>query len=170
MVLKKPGITPATVNEIISQIGVVLVDKKEIEQALRDYRWMIKEIQRQREMLSHYETKVTAQTGIEAVMPKAKGITSDPVALEVIRRDKKSKWVEKLEEKVLFIQKRISVITNEREKAVLECMLDGLSMRAIGRHMGLSERHIFRLRNSIVSQMADMSYLADNVTGEKNCG
>ena len=90
-------------------------------------------------------------------MPKAQGVTSDPVALEVIRREKKSKWVEKLEEKVLFIQKRISVITNEREKAVLECMLDGLSMSAIGRHMGLSERHIRRLKDSIVSKMSEMS-------------
>ena len=159
MVLKKPGITPATLSKIISQIGVVLVDKKEIEQALRDYRWMIKEIQRQREMLSHYETKVTAQTGIEAVMPKAKGITSDPVALEVIRRDKKSQWVEKLEQKVLFIQKRISIITDEREKAVLNCMLDGMSMKAIGQHMGLSRTHIYNIKESIIEQFVHFGHI-----------
>ena len=158
------------ISSTFQRLERVGMNKKEIEQALRDYNWMIKEIKRQRELLGHIGTNIVAQSGLESSMPKAQGVTSDPVALEVIRREKKSKWGEELEEKVLFIQKRISVITNEREKAILECMLDGMSMRAIGRHMGLSERHIFRLRNSIVSQMADMSYLADNVTGEKNCG
>lgn len=148
------------------------MDKKEIEQALRDYRWMIKEIQRQREMLSHYDTNVTGQTGIEAVMPKAKGVTSDPVALEVIRRDKKSQWVEKLEQKVLFIQKRISVISDEREKAVLNCMLDGMSMSAIGKHMGLSRRHIYTIKDSIISQIAHFTHDAHDShisTKEKQC-
>jgi|SRR5699024_3178568 len=90
-------------------------------------------------------------------MPKGKGATSDPVAMEVVRRDKASRWVQQLEKKVLFIQERIPIITDGREKAVLECMLDGLSMRAISHHMGLSERHVFRLKDSIVSQMAEMS-------------
>lgn len=71
---------------------------------------MINEIKRQRELLGHIGTNVVAQGGIESSMPKVQGVTSDPVALEVIRRDKKSKWVEKLEEKVLFIQERIHVI------------------------------------------------------------
>lgn len=139
------------------------MNKKEIEQALRDYNWMINEIKRQRELLNEIGTNLVAQSGIESAMPKAKGTTSDPVALEVIRRDKKSKWVEKLEKKVLFIQKRIHIITDEREKAVLECMLDGLSMRAIANHMGLSERHVFRIRDSIVKQMADMSDMSEKM-------
>jgi len=152
------------------------MNKKEIEQALRDYNWMIKEIKRQRELLGHIGTNIVAQSGIESSMPKAQGVTSDPVALEVIRREKKSKWVEKLEEKVLFIQKRISVITNEREKAVLECMLDGLSMVAIGKHMGLSRTHIYNIKESIVYKIAHFEqfeqneHFKHNVTSEKNCG
>src|SRR5699024_907411 len=144
-------------NDFIFSEREVSMNKREIEQALRDYNWMIKEIKRQRELLGHIKTNIVSQSGLESSMPKAQGVTSDPVAIEVIRREKKSKWVEKLEEKVLFIQKRISFITNEREKAVLECMLDGLSMSAIGRHMGLSERHIRRLKDSIVSKMSEMS-------------
>ncbi len=141
------------------------MNKREIENALRDYKWMINEIKRQRELLDDAGSNLTAKYGIEAAMPKAKGATSDPVAQEVIRREKKSKWVHKLEQKVTFIQKRIPVIKNERERAVLECLLDGMSMRAISNHMGLSERHIFRIRDSIVNQMADMSDLSDKMTG-----
>lgn len=146
------------------------MNKKEIEQALRDYNWMINEIKRQRDLLKDYQGgNLVAKSGVESVMPKAQGATSDPVAMEVVRRDKASRWVQKLEEKVLFVQQRMSTITDEREKAVLECMLDGMSMRAIGQHMGLSERHIFRLRDSIVSQMADMSDFAESCTNEKQC-
>ena len=140
------------------------MNKKQIEQALRDYSWMINEIKRQRELLNEIgSNNLVAASGIESAMPKAKGTTSDPVALEVIRRDKANRWVQKLEEKVLFIQKRIHIITDEREKAVLECMLDGLSMRAIANHMGLSERHVFRIRDSIVKQMADMSDMSEKM-------
>ncbi|WP_019377684.1 LuxR C-terminal-related transcriptional regulator [Virgibacillus halodenitrificans] len=151
------------------------MDKQQIENTLRDYAWMINEIKRQRGILEDIGENVVAQSGIESAMPKAQGNTSDPVAMEVIRRDKKSKWVEKLEKKVLFIQQRIPVINEEREKAVLECMLDGMSMIAISQHMGLSRRHIYTIKNDIVDKIAQISHFAHNahfaqqMTNEKRC-
>ena len=152
-----------------------MLNAKEIEQALRDYNWMINEIQRQRDMLQVVGSGVTSKYGIESAQPKAKGGTSDPVALEVIRRDKKSKWIEKLESKVLFIQQNIHVIKDAREKAVLECMLDGLSISAISKHMGLSRKHIYNLKNSIVEQISHNAQITHNtqftqkMTGKKQC-
>lgn len=145
------------------------MNEKQIEQALRDYNWMINEIKRQRELLSHIGGNVVAQGGIDSVMPKAQGETSDPVALEVIRRDKTNKWVENLENKVLFIQKRIHVVTDPKEKAVLECMLDGMSMVSIGKHMGLSRRHIYTLKNNIISQIAHFAHNSHEMTNAKAC-
>ncbi|WP_038246235.1 helix-turn-helix domain-containing protein [Virgibacillus salexigens] len=145
------------------------MNKKEIGNTLRDYKWMINEIKRQREFLKDAGTNLVAQSGIESAMPKAQGGTSDPVAREVVRRDKKYTWINRLERKVTYIQERIPAISNERELVVLECLLDGMSMRAISNHMGLSERHIFRIRDAIVSQMADMSYLSHIMTEEKRC-
>lgn len=49
------------------------------------------------------------------------------MARKVVRRDKKYTWIHKLENKVLFIQERMAVIEEEREKAVLEDLLDGMS-------------------------------------------
>lgn len=148
------------------------MDKKQIENALRDYNWMINEIKRQRELLSDAGENLVAQSGIESVMPKVQGGTSDPVALEVIRRDKKYTWVNRLEKKVLYIQERMNAIQGEREKAVLECMLDGMSMIAISQHMGLSRRHIYTIKSSIVDTIAHTSHFAQfshNVTNEKQC-
>src|SRR5699024_2126195 len=97
------------------------------------------------------------QGGIESVMPKAQGGTGDPVAMEVVRRENKSDWILMLERKDLCTQKRIPVIHHAREQAVLECMLDGMRMSAIGHHMGLSRRHIYTLKESITSQFAHFS-------------
>ncbi len=146
------------------------MNKSEIEQTLRDYNWMINEIKRQRALLEHAGDNLVAQSGIESTLPKAQGGISDPVALEVIRRDKASKWVLKLEEKVLFIQKRIHVVTDEKEKAVLECMLDGLSMVAIGKHMGLSRQHIYRIKENILLQMLHFGQNLHCSTKGKQCG
>lgn len=146
------------------------MNEKQIEQALRDYSWMLNEIKRQRELMSYVGENVVAQGGIESTLPKAKGETGDPVAREVIRRDKNSKWLEKLEKKVLFIQKRICIITDEREKAVLECMLDGMSMIAISQHMGLSRRHIYNIKESVVYKIAHFAHYSHDVTTEKQCG
>lgn len=145
------------------------MNKNQIEQALRDYNWMINEIKRQRDLLNDVEISIVAQSGIESTLPKGKGTTSDPVAQEIIRRDEKSKWVEKLEEKVLFIQKRIPIITDEREKAVLQCMLDGLSMVAIGKHMGFSRSHIYSIKESIIEQFEHFGHKKHKVTNEKQC-
>ncbi|WP_079480580.1 hypothetical protein [Halobacillus salinus] len=130
------------------------MNKKQIENTLRDYNWMLNEIKRQRSLLTDAGTTLVAQSGIESVMPKAKGEVGDPVGQEIVRRDKKNKWVSKLERKVLYIQQRMSVITDERERAVLECLLDGMSMVAIGRHMGLSRRHIYNLKDNIIDQFS----------------
>lgn len=136
------------------------VNKKEIAKILRDYHWMINEIARQRKMMLEVNQSITGQYGLEGSLPHGKNGKSDPVAQEAIRREKKSKWIEKLERQVLYIQERIHLVTDEREKAVLECLLDGMSIIAISRHMGLSERHIFRIRNTIVTQMSEMSEMA----------
>ncbi|WP_406945743.1 LuxR C-terminal-related transcriptional regulator [Halobacillus sp. SY10] len=130
------------------------MNKKQIENALRDYNWMINEIKRQRELLEDAGTNLVAQSGIESTLPKAQGEIGDPVAREIVRRDKKYTWVHKLEVKVTFIQERMAVIEEEREKAVLECLLDGMSMVAISRHMGLSRRHIYNLKDNVVEKLS----------------
>lgn len=139
------------------------MNKKEISAALKDYHWMINEIQRQRKMLENQVGgNLTAQYGEESAMPKAKGVNSDPIFREVIRREKKSKWIARIEKKVLFIQEHIDCVHGERERAVLECLLDGMSVIAISRHMGLSERNIYKLRENIIDMMARNAENAGN--------
>ncbi|MCK6203941.1 DNA-binding response regulator [Bacillus infantis] len=126
----------------------------DIENALRDYHWMIKEIMRLKEELNTSNASVTAAYGIEASMPKGSG-TSDPTGREVIQRDRRHKTLKKFEEKVKFIEQNSSCINDDRELTVLNCMLDGLNIVSISQHMGFSERKVYGLKDEIVKKMKE---------------
>lgn len=130
--------------------------EKQIEQLLKDYHWMINSVKMMREDLKDIGQGLTAQYGVEAVMPKSQGKTSDPVFREVIRRSKHHETVVGYESKVQIIQERIHVIEDVREAEVLHWILEGKGYSWIARHMSLSERHIRRLKDSIVKQMSEM--------------
>jgi DNA-binding NarL/FixJ family response regulator len=135
------------------------MNKKEIEQILKDYHWMLNSIRIMRESMEEAGEGITTQYGIDASLPKGKGTTSDPIYREYLRREKRWKKIEQYEKKVKMIQDRIHVIQDEREFEVLHWLLDGKSYSWIARHMGLSERHIRRLKDSIVDQMSEMPSL-----------
>lgn len=145
------------------------MNKRQIEDTLRNYNWMINEIKRQRYLLADGGASLVAQSGIESTLPKPVGNPSDPISIEVIRRDKKHGWINKLEYKVSFIQLGMHLIEDEREKAVLECLLDGMSMIAISNHMGLSRRHIYNIKDSIVNKIAHNAHFAQEMTNKKRC-
>lgn len=129
--------------------------KKEIESILKDYHWMLNSIKIMRDCLTSSKGLVS-QYGEEASLPKQKGRTGDPVYNEVVRRTKYQDKIKEYEEKVKIIQDRLHVITNVRETEVLHWLLEGKSYTWIARHMGLSERHIRRIKDSIVEKMSQM--------------
>lgn len=131
--------------------------EKQIEQLLKDYHWMINSVKVMREGLNDIGDGLTAQYGLEAAMPKASGSCSDPIFREVTRREKRWKKIADYERKVNVIQERMHVITIDREVEVLHWLLEGKSMRWIGLHMGLSDRHIGRIKDTVVRKMSQMS-------------
>lgn len=130
-----------------------MLTKSEIEQILRDYHWMVREIERIRSYLAGAGERTVREYGIESGMPKPQGKTSDPVHQEVARREKQWRRVEKLEGKVRFVQERIEIISDERERTVMDCMLDGMSFTAIAYHMKLSKGHVNNIKDHIVDRL-----------------
>ncbi len=61
--------------------------------------------------------------------------------------------IKEYEQKIAEVQKRISLVQGDREIEVLHRLLDGNSMRSIGKHMKLSSTTIIRTRDCIVKQM-----------------
>lgn len=131
--------------------------EKQIEQLLKDYHWMINSVKIMREGLNEIGEGLTAQYGLQAAMPKASGGNSDPIFREVTRREKRWKKISDYERKINTVQERMHVITIDREVEVLHWLLEGKSMRWIGLHMGLSDRHIGRIKDTVVRKMSQMS-------------
>ena len=148
----------------------VIIDKKQIETWIRDYRWMVREIVRLRQILEDAGDNLTQQYGVESSMPKPKGKVNDPIYMEAMRRERQWKRVERLEWKVGFVQEQMERITDERERTVLDCLLDGMSIAAVSRHMGISERNVYILRDRIVDKMMGNADFAGFTRNADNAG
>jgi hypothetical protein len=112
-------------------------NKFQIYGILKDYFWMLREIQRIDKELMKTDFRGTAVYGIEATLPHAVGIIGRALENEVIRRNKKSERL-MLEyiSKVNFINEKMDKVTDEKEKVVLDCLLDGMDISAIAQHLG----------------------------------
>ncbi|WP_068983886.1 helix-turn-helix transcriptional regulator [Lysinibacillus xylanilyticus] len=137
------------------------MNKEQIEQALKDYRWMLSTLEIHRDAVTKMGDNgiksATAQYGEEAGMPKGQGSNSDPVFNDVIRREIYStRIILDYKRKVKEIQNRMKYITKPRDIEILHWMLEGKSFAWIGNHMKLSERHIRRIKDSIVDQMLEI--------------
>ena len=139
--------------------GKIKVTKENLLQWIENYRWMVETIEEARQPVAKIDNNSyigakTAMYGIETSLPKAAGGTSDPVFAEVQRRVYALNYrIKEYEQKIAEVQNRIQFVTGDREIEILHRLLDGDSMRAIGKHMRLSSTTIFRVRNNILDQM-----------------
>lgn len=130
------------------------------EEDLRGYHWMVKEVDRLSKKLDLATQSIgpienlVAQWGIDAVMPRGKGqkIASKSIADE--RYERQWQRLEKLKQKVQKIEKAVERITDEKERTVLECMLDGERMNMIARHVGISRQYLNETKRLLVKKLA----------------
>lgn len=116
---------------------------------------MVKEIQNIDNELSEINLSGVARYGDEAGLPHAKGIVGKALENEVIRRNDKYKRQYGYIDKVNYIADHIYKITNNKERVVLDCLLDGLTINAISRHMGVSRTQVNKLISDILEQLVD---------------
>lgn len=129
------------------------MNRREIERALKDYHWMIKEVERLRKLLGQAGESLCQQYGIESALPKPQGSNTDKVFNEVARRERSWRHLERLLRKVAFIESRIHLITDDKERTVLHCMLDGMSNVSIAHHMNMAEKQVYKMREKIAGKM-----------------
>ena len=128
---------------------------EEIESAIRNYHWLIKEIVRLK-----YELGMIGNPLSNRTEPGTKtGRPYNPTLNEVIRRASRLETLEKFEEKVNYVDRNINIITNDRELTVLNCLLDGMNISNISRHMGYSKRTIYSIKESIIEKIKKQAEL-----------
>jgi DNA-binding NarL/FixJ family response regulator len=125
----------------------------DIYDIIKGYHWMVKEIDRLTDQLDETEFNGVAQYGIEAAMPKGGSVTPNGLDGEAQRRDKKRNRLFEYKYKVEFINERESRIKDEKERVILDCMLDGMTLTAIAKHMNISRTQVNHLQDEIVKKL-----------------
>jgi DNA-binding NarL/FixJ family response regulator len=131
---------------------------QKVQEDLRNYRWMVKRIENMRKELESAGNGLVSQYGLESSMPKAKGNISDPVHKEVQRRARDFQRLENLERKVANLEKYVAGLSDERDKEILACILDGWKYKDIAFHVGVSRETLDGLKKNLIKDMAWIFY------------
>lgn len=135
-------------------LGVEGVNRQEIEETIREYSWMVREIGRLADLLGDAGERLVRDYSSMG-LPKPKGLPSDPVAFEAMRREKDLNKLKRYVERVRYIQDRIELIQDQKERTVLDCLLDGMSLTAIAHHLGLSPTQVYRIKESVITTLIE---------------
>lgn len=133
------------------------------EEEIRDYAFSIREIKRIKQYLQDAGEGTVAAYGIEAGQPKGKGSTSDKTHRETVKRDRYWKRLKSLEDSVNRVERAMDTITDDKERSVLECMIDGVRMNMIARHVGVSRSYLNEIKRDMIRKMAWAMYGEDQL-------
>lgn len=123
----------------------------DIHNLILDYHWIVKEINRLQLQLNSVES-----VGVAVYSDEPKAAQSEPsrrVEKEVVRRDIKNTRLTKFKRRVEFIHSRIHLVEGDKEQAVLDCLLDGMSINAIALHLGIHRKTVQAIRNDIINSI-----------------
>lgn len=145
---------------------------EKIEELLKDYCWMIREILRlQRNLyggISSDRSWGVAQYGLEAAMPKGSpGKSQVELAAMDKREERIFKRIHELEERVKAVESAVESIQGEMHKVVYDCMLEGMSYRSIAKHLGVSRDKVRQIKDEIISQLSQNSQIQQVLKLEK---
>ncbi|TBL71355.1 hypothetical protein [Paenibacillus thalictri] len=130
----------------------------QIDEEIKDYPWMQREIARLREELEQIDSGLTSRYGIDAAQPKAKGTVSSVVAREVQKREARWQRLKALEEKVKRIELAVDHVLDNRQRTLLECLLQSQKMNAIARHIGVSRQTLYDIKRHLLELLAEHMY------------
>lgn len=116
---------------------------------------MIELIKQFEEELDDVGFKGVAQYGLEAALPSGKGLVSMALENEIMRRNVRTKRIYEYINKVNFINTNRQKVKDKREIEVLDYLLDGESLAAIRRYMGIGARQVNKMRSDIVDLLVE---------------
>lgn len=128
---------------------------EQVEQELKDYPWMVREIDRLRLELEQTGAGLTGTYGVDGAMPRPKGGYADHVQREAQRREKQRARLRQLEVVVARLDGAAERLEDDRLRTVLACLMDGQRMVQIARHIGVSRQRLHELKLELIRYLAE---------------
>jgi hypothetical protein len=149
------------------------MNKKEVEDLIYDYHWMKSEVYRLYRRLfggSLFPSRSVgvAQYGIEATLPKGSPLKSY-AELEAMdaREERQYKRLKYLEAKVKAIEKIPDYLSDDIQLVILDCMMDGMSYRAIAAHLGMNREKVREIKDKMLCQICQNCHFLHDLKKRK---
>ncbi|OHX39220.1 helix-turn-helix domain-containing protein [Cytobacillus oceanisediminis] len=126
------------------------ITKWQIEEWIRDYNFMLREISRLQRILNRISfggTGLVAQYGIDAAMPKGSSGISQA---ELKQLDSRERRLYKYEQIVQTLEDVSYLFETEKYRVLYDCMLEGMSYRSIAKHLGVSRDTVREMKEEIL--------------------
>ncbi|CAL1524485.1 sigma-70 family RNA polymerase sigma factor [Bacillus subtilis] len=134
------------------------MNRKDIENLINSYHWMAKEVHRLQKV--RYGSVIpmknwgVAQYGLEAAMPKGSPGKSQAELRQMdMREERLFKRLKYYEERVYVVELGVEKIKEEKHKVIYDCMMEGMSYRAISLHLGISRETVRKMKDELISQL-----------------
>jgi hypothetical protein len=148
-----------------SEIGVENVNGEvieKIEELLKNYRWMRKEVDHLERQLYGYSSPMrswgVAQYGLDAAMPKGSpGKSQAELKKMDIREARLYERLQKYQKQVYAIEMAGDLLEDEKQKVIYDCLLDGMSYRSIAYHVGITRNQAKEAKKAILTTLSQKS-------------
>ncbi|MGG4442331.1 hypothetical protein [Brevibacillus fortis] len=141
---------------------------QKVEEEIKDYHWMVKEVERLRKEIDKaissnplIQEKLVATYGDAASIPSGKGLRLSTLTIPEERYEKRIERMKSLENKVRQINEFAINLEDNKYRTVLECMMDGMRINGIARHLGVSRQRLNEIKRDIVNRLARELYSDD---------
>ncbi|MGN7401720.1 helix-turn-helix domain-containing protein [Cytobacillus praedii] len=145
----------------------------EIEKLIYDYHWLRKEVSRLEKIVFGFSVPIKSigvtQYGVEASLPKGSLLKSEAelAALDV-REKRLYKRLNMYRKKVFAIEKIAELhLVDDQELTLMDCMMEGMSYRAIAAHLGLSREKIRTLKNELIGHIHQNCHFLHELKDDK---
>lgn len=129
-----------------------------INQMIKDYRWMSKEVNRLQNLLWGRSLPISnwgvAQYGIEAAMPKgSKGKSIEEIKRAESLEEKRTNRLKRYEAEIYLLETLSDSLKTEVQKVIYDCLLEGMTYREIALHINVSKDGVQKEKREIIRQL-----------------
>ncbi|MBB6451997.1 hypothetical protein HNQ94_000418 [Salirhabdus euzebyi] len=149
------------------------MNKKKIENLIYEYHWRKKEMDRLENILFGSTIPIrgsvgVSKYGIEATLPRGTSLKSKAELEAMDKREERlyERWVE-YREKVFAIELVVDKLDDEYHLIIIDCMMEGMSYRAIAAHLGYSRSKLRELKDDMLNQICQKCHFVHDLILKK---
>lgn len=143
----------------VEDVEITVEAIRKVNRDIKNYYWMSNQITKKD--IEEYAAPTTTRFGIEASLPRAKGVNSDPTYGAVQRKLRDENRIRRYVETVKRLEDAVATLEDEKERAVIEGCMDRVSLSKIGKMLGMSRQAVFEIKERAIRKLAVKMYLSN---------